>query len=129
MLHPEGYDGPPADVWSAGVLALEVLIGTPDFDALWFVAYNTEYKRGTLMQDRRADDGADVHANFCGVLAPIVAALADGATALGALVARHAANAEVAGECRAMLRLDPSARPTAAAVRDCLTTETVVTEL
>ena len=26
MLHPEGYDGPPADVWSAGVLALEVLI-------------------------------------------------------------------------------------------------------
>ena len=129
MLHPEGYDGPPADVWSAGVLALEVLVGTPDFDALWFVAYNTEYKRGTLMQDRRADDGADVHANFCGVLAPVVAALADGATALGALVARHAANAEVAGACRAMLRLDPSARPTAAAVRDGLTTETVVTEL
>ena len=129
MLHPEGYDGPPADVWSAGVLALEVLIGTPDFDALWFVAYNTEYKRGTLMQDRRADDGADVHAHFCGVLAPIVDALADGATALGALVARHAANAEVAGACRAMLRLDPSARPTAAAVRDGLTTETVVTEL
>ena len=81
MLHPEGYDGPPADVWSAGVLALEVLIGTPDFDALWFVAYNTEYKRGTLMQDRRADDGADAHAHFCGVLAPIVDALADGATA------------------------------------------------
>ncbi len=129
MLHPEGYDGPPADVWSAGVLALEVLIGTPDFDALWFVAYNTEYKRGTLMQDRRADDGADAHAHFCGVLAPIVDALADGATALGALVARHAANAEVAGACRAMLRLDPSARPTAAAVRDGLTTETVVTEL
>ena len=50
----------------------------------------TEYKRGTLMQDRRADDGADAHANFCGVLAPVVAALADGATALGALVARHA---------------------------------------
>ena len=129
MLHPEGYDGPPADIWSAGVLALEVLIGTSDFDALWFVAYNTEYKRGTLMQDRRADDGADVHAHFCGVLAPIVDALADGATALGALVARHAANAEVAGACRAMLRLDPSARPTAAAVRDGLTTETVVTEL
>ena len=129
MLHPEGYDGPPADVWSAGVLALEVLIGTPDFDALWFVAYNTEYKRGTLMQDRRADDGADVHANFCGVLAPIVDALADGATALGALVARHAANAQVAGACRAMLRLDPAARPTAAAIRDGLTTETVVTEL
>ena len=129
MLHPEGYDGPPADIWSAGVLALEVLIGTSDFDALWFVAYNTEYKRGTLMQDRRADDGADVHAHFCGVLAPSVDALADGATALGALVARHAANAEVAGACRAMLRLDPSARPTAAAVRDGLTTETVVTEL
>ena len=129
MLHPEGYDGPPADIWSAGVLALEVLIGTSDFDALWFVAYNTEYKRGTLMQDRRADDGADAHAHFCGVLAPIVDALADGATALGALVARHAANAEVAGACRAMLRLDPSARPTAAAVRDGLTTETVVTEL
>ena len=129
MLHPEGYDGPPADIWSAGVLALEVLIGTSDFDALWFVAYNTEYKRGTLMQDRRADDGADAHAHFCGVLAPSVDALADGATALGALVARHAANAEVAGACRAMLRLDPSARPTAAAVRDGLTTETVVTEL
>ena len=58
-----------------------------------------------------------------------VDALADGATALGALVARHAANAEVAGTCRAMLRLDPSARPTAAAVRDGLMTETVVTEL
>ena len=129
MLHPEGYDGPPADIWSAGVLALEVLIGTSDFDALWFVAYNTEYKRGTLMQDRRADDGADVHAHFCGVLAPSVDALADGATALGALVARHAANAEVAGACRAMLRLDPSARPAAAAIRDGLTTETVVTEL
>ena len=57
MLHPEGYDGPPADVWSAGVLALEVLIGTPDFDALWFVAYKTEYDRGTLMRDRRADEG------------------------------------------------------------------------
>ena len=51
-------------------------IGVPSFDALWFVAYNTEYKRGTLMQDRRADDGADVHAHFCGVLAPIVDALA-----------------------------------------------------
>ncbi len=111
------------------MICAQVLIGTSDFDALWFVAYNTEYKRGTLMQDRRADDGADVHAHFCGVLAPIVDALADGATALGALVARHAANAEVAGACRAMLRLDPSARPTAAAVRDGLTTETVVTEL
>jgi len=111
------------------LICAQVLIGTPDFDALWFVAYNTEYKRGTLMQDRRADDGADVHANFCGVLAPVVAALADGATALGALVARHAANAQVASACRAMLRLDPSARPTAAAIRDGLTTETVVTEL
>ena len=111
------------------MICAQVLIGTSDFDALWFVAYNTEYKRGTLMQDRRADDGADVHANFCGVLAPVVAALADGATALGALVARNAANAQVAGACRAMLRLDASARPTAAAVRDGLTTETVVTEL
>ena len=53
-------------------ICAQVLIGTPDFDALWFVAYKTEYNRGTLMQDRRADDGVDVHANFCGILAPIV---------------------------------------------------------
>ena len=53
-------------------ICAQVLIGTPDFDALWFVAYETEYNRGTLMQDRRADDGVDVHANFCGILAPIV---------------------------------------------------------
>ena len=33
------------------------------------------------------------------------------------------------GSSRAMLRLDPSARPAAAAIRDGLTTETVVTEL
>ena len=65
MLHPHRPIRPAGRAfWSAGVLALEVLIGTPDFDALWFVAYNTEYKQGTLMQDRRADDGADVHAIF-----------------------------------------------------------------
>ena len=65
-----------------GVVALEVLIGTPNFDASWFVAYKRETDNGNLLLGQRqtiADvvPDQDKYAHFRGVLGPIVAFIVD----------------------------------------------------
>ena len=117
-----------------GVVALEVLIGTPNFDASWFVAYKRETDNGNLLLGQRQTIAGvvpdqDKYAHFRGVLGPIVDSIVDRGTTLGRLVSRDTTNAQVAAECSGMLRLDPTLRPTAASIRDALTTETGVTEL
>ena len=55
MLDESGYDGPRADAWSLGCLALECAGGSELFTREWFSAYR-DFFRARPRDVRRADE-------------------------------------------------------------------------
>ena len=112
-----GHDGPRADVWSLGCLALECGVGQGAFESLWLPKYTRFFEAATP-----SSFGGDEARRFKDALALTVAAAAGGGgdDTGDALHARLAAAEAVAAAVVGCLALDPAARPSAALARDSL---------